>query len=83
MSRGIELTCAPFSGELTGSMSVAMEIWRYGKTDWGALYEPDPDTTIDESRISVVDYDSGGIERGGSHRSWLRGGRNRSRYMQK
>jgi len=34
--------------------------------------EPDPDSTVDERRIVVVDCDSGRVEGGGSHRSRLR-----------
>ena len=42
------------------------------ETGEGPLHELDPDSTVDERRISVVDNDSGSIERGGSHRSRLR-----------
>lgn len=47
-------------------MSVAME------TGEGPLDELDPDSTVDERRITVVYNDGGRIERGGSHRSRLR-----------
>ena len=45
--------------------SVVME------TIGGPLDEPDPDPTVGKSRVNVVDYDSGGVERDGSHRSQL------------
>ena len=51
--------------EMNGDSSVAME------TGEGPLDVLDPDSTVGESRVVVVDYDGGGIERGGSHRSRL------------
>jgi hypothetical protein len=41
----------------------------------GTLDERNPDSTINERSAGIVDYDGGGVERGGSHRSWLWGGR--------
>ena len=47
----------------------------------GDLYELFPVTAVDESGICVVNHDSGGIERGGSHHRWMKGGEGRGGYM--
>lgn len=63
MSRTAELIRTSPSEELTVTVSVAKGTWET------SLDEPNPDSTVDESRVVVVDNNSGGIKRGGSHRS--------------
>lgn len=41
----------------------------------GPMDELDPGSTVDDRGVVVVNYNSGGIERGGSHRPWPEGER--------
>lgn len=79
MSRGVEVARLLVTGKLTANMSVVMGM----QINEDARDEPDPISIVGECGTGVVNDYSGRVERSGSHRSWLRGGRGQDGYKNK